>query len=456
MRHLPAADQEDIRRFLKTLRLRHARSPLIYACILRGFQRFVIERSARGSVSIDIVRAWLEARILRWPLHILFHRARLVDHFMDWRVACGRAPSNPLQELRHEYGQRTTTPIVRALLSADSAAALELLRPARPFGSFLGPQMKAHVELMRSLGHRYDVYAGDLRRFDRFLQGRADLVGESLPTLIAAWRQASPGLEHALEAQRCGRILSKAWRRADSAVVLAPNDALLERRVRAAHRRPYIYTEDEIRRLLETARSFPSPLAPLRPLSLYTMLVLAYCAGLRLSEIVGLRVGDVHVDEGTIEIRSTKFFKSRRLPLAPTVMSALQFYLAAREKAGAPTKPAAGLFWHQQAAGRYSHVMAGKLLIRILRRSGIKPTRGKIGPRIHDLRHSMVVHRMLQWYRDGINPQSRLPYLATYLGHKDINWTLIYLTITQELLQQASERFRSASAQMLTAAGGRI
>lgn len=116
MRPLPAADQEDIRRFLKTLRLRHARSPLIYACILRGFQRFVIERSTHGSVSTDIVRAWLEARILRWPLHLIFHRARLVDRFMNWRVASGRAPSNPLQELRHEYGQRTTTPIVRALL----------------------------------------------------------------------------------------------------------------------------------------------------------------------------------------------------------------------------------------------------------------------------------------------------------------------------------------------------
>ena len=56
---------------------------------------------------------------------------------------------------------------------------------------------------------------------------------------------------------------------------------------------------------------------------------------------------------------------------------------------------------------------------------------------------------MIAWYREGINPQSRLPYLATYLGHKDINSTLVYLTITQELLQQASVRFRVQSAQIL-------
>ncbi len=88
-------------------------------------------------------------------------------------------------------------------------------------------------------------------------------------------------------------------------------------------------------------------------------------------------------------------------------------------------------------------------LVDILRRAGIKPTFGKIGPRIHDLRHSMVVNRMLEWYRAGINPQERLPFLATYLGHRDIHSTLVYITVTQELLQQASERFRTFRANCL-------
>jgi hypothetical protein len=61
---------------------------------------------------------------------------------------------------------------------------------------------------------------------------------------------------------------------------------------------------------------------------------------------------------------------------------------------------------------------------------------------------------MLAWYRKGINPQSHLPYLATYLGHKDINSTLVYLTITQELLQQASERFRVQGAPILRGCTG--
>jgi integrase len=84
----------------------------------------------------------------------------------------------------------------------------------------------------------------------------------------------------------------------------------------------------------------------------------------------------------------------------------------------------------------------------------MKPQTGAVGPRIHDLRHSFVANRMLIWYRDGVNPQSKLPYLATYLGHKDINSTLVYLTVTQELLQQASNRFHAFAAEALHTSKG--
>jgi integrase len=179
------------------------------------------------------------------------------------------------------------------------------------------------------------------------------------------------------------------------------------------------------------------------------MVVLAYCAGLRHGELVGLTVGDVDMEGQSIEIRGTKFFKSRRLPLTDSVMAALQEYLNARQQAGAPIEAHAHLFWHPQRTGPYSYDTVGKLLTRVLRRAGLKPEKGRVGPRIHDLRHAFVVNRMLAWYREGINPQSRFPYLATYLGHHDINSTLVYLTITQELLQHANDRFHAYGAQSL-------
>jgi len=53
------------------------------------------------------------------------------------------------------------------------------------------------------------------------------------------------------------------------------------------------------------------------------------------------------------------------------------------------------------------------------------------------------------WYRSGINPQERLPFLATYLGHRDINSTLVYITVTQDLLHLANERFRAVGVPCL-------
>jgi integrase len=215
-----------------------------------------------------------------------------------------------------------------------------------------------------------------------------------------------------------------------------------------------LFTDEEIRRVLQAALTYPSPKAPLRPLSLFTMLMLAYCAGLRGREIVRLRLGDVNLQDQTIDIRETKFFKHRRLPLAPGVMASLTHYLAMRHRAGAPTHPESSLFWSQQRGRSYSLGVMRLMLTDVLRRAGVKPPRGQVGPRIHDLRHAMVGHRMRDWYKAGINPQSRLPYLATYLGHKDIRSTLVYLNVTPELLREASERFRKIGAETLRTGDG--
>lgn len=448
------ADPRVIDRFIRTLRLRSADSIPVYRCILRHFQRFAVDQSVQALVSQDTIRQWLDARRRDLSVPLVYHRARLVDRFLDWLVASHAIPCNPLADLRREYGQRTTTPIVRALLTRNPDASLEALRPVPPFGSSLGPVLQAHISRMRALGYRYDTEAARLLRFDRFLQRWPDLTGAPLSVSIQAWADAGSSVYHRWEAQVCGRVISAALRRLDSTTALLCVDRHLYRQLRQQHRRPYICTAEELRRIVQAARTFPSPHAPLRPLSLYVMVILAMCAGLRLGELARLTLGNVALDDGTIEIHETKFFKSRRLPLAPSVVAALRAYLDARRRAGAPMDASAGLFWHQQRAGRYSRVMVEKLVVRVLQRAGVKPAHGRAGPRVHDLRHAFVVHRMLAWYRAGINPQSRLPYLATYLGHKDINSTLVYITITQELLQQASERFRQHSRRVLDGHGG--
>jgi integrase/recombinase XerD len=449
MNTLPGEDEDRVQRFITSLPLRSNSTRSAYRCHLRNFLLFVRTRT-RTPMTLDqkTIVAWLKDRRQHCALHEVEQRAQLVDRFLDWMTKNGYIPSHPFQALRSHYGQRTA-PIARALLSVDATAALERLRPPPVFASVLGPLIRGYLELMRSLGYRYITTERSLRRFDRFLQSRADLVGKPLPVMIDAWRKAHTGVGHRLEAQRCGRILSKALRRLDASAAIVPLDRRLRRQAQGQQRRPYIYTEEEVAKLLTTARSFPSPRSPLRPHTAYLMLVLAYCAGLRLAEVAHLTMGDVDLEHGTIEIRETKFFKMRRLAMTTSVMTALQTYLEERRNAGAPTSAETGLFWNQKTNRGYAPSSVSDLLIKVLRLSGIKPGQGRIGPRVHDLRHAMVCNRTLSWYKQGINPQSRLVHLSTFLGHRDINSTLAYLTITPELLQLASERYRQHAVHVL-------
>jgi integrase/recombinase XerD len=442
--------------FVRQLRLYSPDATRVYLCILNGFQRFVAEQAEDKSVSPDTVRKWVNDRSRVWPFRLVADRALLVNRFLDWMVSKGALANNPFADWKRESGQPAIIPVVRALLNTDFEAALKKLRPVPRFDSFLGPEMREHVALMQAMGYRYTSQEARLLRLDRFLQGRPDLAGEPLTVLIREWANTRSTPQQALECHQAARTIARARSRIDPNAENIPWDKRISQQARQRHRRPYIFSEPEVCCLLDLACRFPSPLSPLRPQTLHMMLVLACCAGLRIGEIVRLDVGDFDKDDRTIDVRGTKFFKSRRLPLANSVTSALQSYLSARSQAGAPTNPDAPLFWHERKAGRYSVVTTNKLLTAILRRAGLKPKPGRSGPRIHDARHTFVVNRMLAWYREGVNPQSRLHYLATYLGHKDINSTLIYLTITQELLQQASVRFRVRGAQVLqpSAAGG--
>jgi integrase/recombinase XerD len=210
--------------YVRELRLRSPVSSQVYLSILNGFQRFVAEQAEDKSVSQTTIRQWLKDRTLAWPFHIVTDRARLVDRFLDWRVNNRALANNPFADLRAEYGQRTTTPVVRALLNPNPEAALEALRPLPRFGSFLGPLMREHVGLMHAMGYRYNTQAERLLRLDRFLQGRPDLSGHPLTELIREWTNTRSTPQHALDCHQAGRLLSSVLSRIDPTVERIPSD----------------------------------------------------------------------------------------------------------------------------------------------------------------------------------------------------------------------------------------
>jgi len=435
---------DDIHRFLESLEVA-PRSRYSYVTSLRAFRALC----SQGAPSTDTVREWLKRDAARSPLPSVVARAAVISRYLSWRAANG-AGANPIAELKAQYGRRLT-PIICALLKDNYTSALEALRPLPDWGSVQGPLMCEHIARMRSLGYKYEVRARDLRRFDRYLQRHADLAGQPLEGQLAAWRRTLRTPRHELRVEQCARTLTRALHRKDLTVPVVAVTRGLQRRVERAERKPHLFTEAEIQRLYQAARTFPGRNTPHRPLMVEAMMTLGYCAGLRLGELAGLTLADVDRDDRLIEIRDTKFFKSRRLPLAPGVTQVLERYLAARQAAQAPGAPEDPLWWSPLRRKGYSYGQIQRLLTRVIRRAGLKPARGRRGPHVHDLRHTFVAHRMLKWYRDGVDPQSRLPHLATYLGHKDILSTLVYLNITPELLQQASERYRRRGAAALDA-----
>lgn len=440
-------DRALVSRFLGQLRLSsHARS--VYAQVLHDFQA-VAER--RGAVDQKTLEAWLREWEVRWQATTLLHRARIVDRFLDHLVELKLIANNPIAVLRSELSVKQSRPIWRALASRKPDQALAALRQPEPFGSVLGEIMREHVERMRKRGYRYTTQAAWFLRFDRFLQANPELANEPVATMLEHWSVAKPTRNHAAECEKLKHAITKALRHRNPSLPLRRLDARPQKEAARHFRKPHIYSPADVLRLLEIAQSYPSPRAPLRPMSAYLMLLLAYCAGLRRSELARLDLGDVDLRSGTITIRETKFFKTRILPLPDSVMAEVRTYIDARRRAGGPHDPQSGLFWQTQGNGRYGSAAIASLIVDILRRAGLKPGigAGRMGPRLHDLRHSMVVNRMLQWYRSGINPQDRLPFLATYLGHRDINSTLVYITVTQDLMQEASERFRVVGAHCL-------
>jgi len=307
MKHAIRVHPNTIERFLDSQYFRYGKPPNGYSYTLRAFHCFVWKHSADAVLSASVVKRWLEEARLKWDLRGAYRRARLIERFLEWLHDCELISTNPFDELHRLYGLRTR-PIVRAMLGDDAESALQKLRPLPRFGSFMGKLMEEHVAQMRTLGYRYNENEALLLSFDRFLQAHTELAGSPLKSLVEAWSESRTGLLRRCKAQSVGRMISKAMHRLDPSVQILSVDSGLERRVRRQLRRPYHYTDEEIQRLLHAALSLPSPRMPLRPLMAYAMLILAYCAGLRVGEVVRLSLGDVNLRDDTIEIRETKFF----------------------------------------------------------------------------------------------------------------------------------------------------
>ena len=172
-----------------------------------------------------------------------------------------------------------------------------------------------------------------------------------------------------------------------------------------------------------------------------TLLLVLYGAGLRFSEATALTLADVDLSESVLTIRTTKFYKSRLVPIGSQLVAELVNYVRLRGRCGLAQGKASFLLANRNGT-RLASSTVQSAFDALRRIAGVRRTTGdRRIPRLHDLRHSFAVHNLTAWYRQGADVQRLLYYLSVYLGHAHIRHTQVYLTMTPDLLQQAGMRF---------------
>lgn len=303
--------------------------------------------------------------------------------------------------------------------------------------STLSEELDRYLAIRRSLGYGLGTAERNLRKFIAFAE-RED--AEYISTaLFLRWQQAFGSANRQTWACRLGMVrLFAQWLHSIDPKHEVPPQALIPNRYRRT--RPYIYSEEEIRRIVEAAAELPS-INGIRALTISTLLGLIAVTGLRISEALSLDVADVDLDIGVLTLRRGKLGKARLLPVSESTTVRLAAYTRERDRLlGAPPKP----FFVSDRGDRLTDCGARYNFATVCQSIGLRPAqrfnRHGRGPRIHDLRHTFAVRTLVNWYRTRTDPAREMIKLTTYLGHTDPAHTYWYIEAVPELLDLASRR----------------
>ena len=309
--------------------------------------------------------------------------------------------------------------------------------------SSVSDQLARFLDFKRAAGYRYREEARVLRELDRFLAVHlppddpviTDRVVRDFVTRRAGESETTRAHRLSLIRQVCLFLALEEPRTAIPAV-----------RFLGIHARifvPRVLTRNEGRRFLDACPALaPSRRSPLRGLVLGTALQVLYLTGLRAGELLRLTREDVDLSAAVLRVRDTKFGKSRLVPLARDLATRLKKYdaqVARHADSCPPDRP----FFPNPAGHAYSTTALRAAFRQVLGVAGVASVAGGRRLRLHDLRHSFAVLRLLLWYEHGADLDAKLPLLATYLGHVGLASSQRYLQLTQELASEVARRHQA-------------
>ena len=301
----------------------------------------------------------------------------------------------------------------------------------------LSKELDRYLTIRRTLGYKLATEECVLRRFTAFAEREG---ADNITTdLFLRWRKAFGQAKRKTWSKRLTtvRVFARWLHSIDAKHEIPPNGLIPGCQNRP---RPYIYSEEEIRRIVDGAAELPS-YNGIRALTCSTLFALIAVTGLRVGEALSLEVADVDLETGVITLRQGKLGKARLLPVSESTRARLIAYSEERDRLlGAPSKP----FFVADRGGRLTPCGAQFNFAAVCQAIGLRPAqkfkRHGRGPRIHDLRHTFAVRTLLNWYRTGKDPSREMIKLTTYLGHKNPAHTYWYIQAVPELLDLASQR----------------
>ncbi len=306
------------------------------------------------------------------------------------------------------------------------------------FQSIFAEQMKAFILTRQLSGSDYHSQIALLWYFDQFLVKYNFNQSTLCPEIYQQYRQSATGLAPRSLGNRLSVIRQFCLflaQTVEGSFIPEPEH----------HKKnyetyiPYIFTPEEIKRLLTQAKALPGHNSPIRAKTFYTLLGLLYTTGLRVGEARALNLSDYFKNTQRLHIRQGKFRKERWVCLSASTGKVLDDYLKERKNWSTVTPDSP--FFISLRKNRISYSAIIVAFNTVLKQCSINAGNKQHKPHLQDVRHSFAVQRLTQWYQQGIDINAHLPALSTHMGHVNIMSTQVYLHTTPQLLALVNENF---------------
>lgn len=298
-----------------------------------------------------------------------------------------------------------------------------------------------YLSVRRSLGYKLKWDGLLLAEFADFCEreGAATVTTD----VALAWAKAPAGCSPSWWANRLTvvRVFAKYLRAIDPSAEVPPVGLIRDHNRRAT---PFLYSERDVYLLMAATNGLSNPLVAA---TFETLIGLLSVTGLRVGEAIRMDRADVCWQQGLLRIKSSKFNKSREVPLHASCVERLRSYANRRDlECLAPTSAS---FFVSALGHRLHYPSVQQTFAKLVRQVGLEPRSERCRPRIHDLRHTFAVRTLLGWQKAaGVAVEPRLPLLSTYLGHSGPQATYWYLSATPQLFTLVGKRLEESMGEL--------